>query len=317
MVQRWHTLCVSDRDVTRLEHARRVGCPLRTLQLWDRRLETEGPAGLSDRYEPAPRKVLSLDAALAKDAITISAWWSFRIANEPTIDARMLHSAASIRPRAEYMRDIIAAIEVYYAWPTDRLVKYPFKSFARWAKWEFEKWLYRALSTPPSDISNLKSAVPLQPPLTVLPRDDSIPDSKSRQRQTRNFATRRAIAALDCHPERSEGSPSTFDIRQSTIDNLPPVLLSLPDHHRWMLIRAARGDADAINQAVVTMPIWWDKLPEQLRHNIDARAAAWKREHPSATNYVVAGRKLAMLGPSIRRPKKGPVLACELLELAV
>jgi len=84
-----------------------------------------------------------------------------------------------------------------------------------------------------------------------------------------------------------------------------------------MLIRAARGDADALNQAVVTMPIWWDKIPEQLRNNIDARAAAWKREHPSATNYVVSGRKLAMLGPSIRRPPKGPVSGCELLELAV
>ena len=313
MVQRWRTLCVSDRDVTRLEHARRVGCPLRTLQAWERKLETEGEAGLANRYEPAPRKVLSLDAALAKDAITICAWWCFRIGNADVIDSKMMHSAASIRPRAEYMRDILATIESYFSWPTDR-AKMPFKPFPRWAKWDFDKWLYRALSAPPSDISNLKSAVPLQPPLTVIPRDESTPDSKVRKREVRNFATRRAIASLappnaaplpyPCHPERSEGS-------------LPAALLTFPDHHRWMLIRAARGDADAVNQAVVTMPIWWDKLPEQLRNNIDARADAWKREHPTVTNYAVAGRKLAMLGPSIRRPPKGPVSGCELLELAV
>jgi hypothetical protein len=190
----------------------------------------------------------------------------------------------------------------------------PFKPFARWAKWDFDKWLYRALSAPPSDISNLKSAVPLQPPLTVLPRDESIPDSKVRKREVRNFATRRAIAGLV-----PPGSPPIGN-RQLEIGNpqsIPAALLTFPDHHRWMLIRAARGDADAVNQAVVTMPIWWDKIPEQLRNNIDARADAWKREHPSATNYVVAARKLTMLGPSIRRPQKGPVSGCEMLELAV
>ena len=317
MVKCWRDLCDSDKSLTRLDHARRVcaagapiNCSPRSLQLWERKLDTEGPDGLVDRYEPAPRKVLSLDAALAKDAVSICGGWCFRIGNEPTIDSKMMHSAASIRPRAEYLRDIIAAIEVYYAWPTDR-AKMPFKPFPRWAKWDFDKWLYRALSAPPSDISNLKSAVPLQPPLTVLPRDESTPDSKVRKREVRNFATRRAIASLA--PPGSEPRVPTSGPPQS----VPAALLALEDHHRWMLIRAARGDSDAVNQAVVTMPIWWDHLPEQLRNNIDARAAAWKREHPSGTNYVVAARKLTMLGPSIRRPPKGPVSGCELLELAV
>lgn len=363
MVLKWRSLCDADKSVTRLDHAKAVcaaaigfKCSPRSLQLWSRKLDTEGPAGLSDRYDPAPRKVLSLDAALAKDAVSICAWWAFRIGNEPTIDSKMVHFAASLLPRAEFVRNILAAIEVYYAWPTDRLVKYPFKSFARWARWEFEKWRDRAAADNGEMERNRatpQGEVPLQmcgyarryrtddgnvflasPRVVPVPMGPSIPDVKTRRRQTRNFATRRAIASLPgclvaSLPSYEVASPSPVasssplpgcliaSLPSQPVASLPGCLVAFPDHYRWLLIRAARGDTDAVNQAVVTMPIWWDKLPEQLRNNIDARAAAWKQGHPTATNYAVAGRKLAMLGPSIRRPQKGPVRACDLLELAV
>ncbi len=331
MVLRWRSLCDADKSITRLEHAKRVcdefrgsgvsafrrfSVSVRSLQLWARKLDTEGPDALSDRYEPMPRKILSLESKLAADAVSICAWWAFRIGNEKVIDSKMVHSAAAIRPRAEYMRDILGAIDVYYAWPTDR-AKMPFKPFARWAKYDFDKWLYRALTAAAAQSEPGAQAtghVSLQQALTVIPRDDSVPGVKTRQREVRHHGTRRAIAAL----ASSTAAPGC-DTPSSSMPNasMPQCLSSLPDHHRWMLIRAARGDADARNQAVVTMPIWWDKLPEQLRLTIDARADAWKREHPSATGYAIASRKLAMLGPSIRKPKSGPKLACELLETLV
>jgi len=342
MVLIWRSLCDADKSLTRLDHAKRVcadahtsrdrkgaefRCSPRSLQLWSRKLDTEGPAGLADRYEPPPRKVLSLDSNLASDAVSICAWWAFRIGNQDVIDSKMVHSAALIRPRAEYMRDIIAAIEAYYSWPTDRLVAYPFKSFARWAKYDFDKWLYRALSpsigSEPGRSEPEAQApgnVPLQPPLTVIPRHETFPDSKTRKREVNHHGTRRAIAAL-APPSSEPGAPAERTALATGLpDTIPDFLLALDVHKRWMLIRAAQGDAAARKQALVTMPLWWERVPDRILLFIEAKASAWEADH-RVSKSAIAGRKLAMLLPLIRNPRRGrktdPKSACELLETLV
>lgn len=73
-----------------------------------------------------------------------------------------------------------------------------------------------------------------------------------------------------------------------------------------MLLKAAQGDRDARDhQAVATMPLWWNLMPEHLRHNIDARFAAWCDEHPHVTHKAVAGRKLAMFLPHLKGHRAG------------
>ena len=72
-------------------------------------------------------------------------------------------------------------------------------------------------------------------------------------------------------------------------------LARMPDNYRVMLLEAANGARDHRDQAVATMPLWWDQLPQQIRNNIDFRVDAWKREHPHVTDRECAGRKLAIL----------------------
>ncbi len=328
LVQRWQELCESDKGQTRRDHARRLcaeidpasplskggtrGVSPRSLQLWARKLDTQGPQALADGYEGGPRKVLSLDGKVAKDALSICAWWCFRIGNEPCIDFRMMHFAASLRPRAPFLRDILSAIEVYYSWPTDRLVVYPFKPFARFAKYDFEKWLYRALADK-GQAERQHAASPGEVPLQIWgsaqryetedgdefigePRfvpvalTPTVPGERSRKREVAH--SRRAVAAIPSEP----GARATGQF-------VPDVLSDLDDRQRWMLIRAARGESQARREAVATMALWWGKIPPSISGNIDVRAGAWQADH-RAPAKAVAGRKLAMLIPHLKRPRR-------------
>ena len=157
MVKRWQSLCASHPESTRAELARRamseqgLKCGVRTLQLWASKYETGGDSALADNYDPRPRSVLSLDRDRCADAVKVCAWWAFRIGRVNGIDSSMIHSAASIvtscrrasAPSRLPAADVFAAIDCYYAYPCDR-AKMPFKPFARWAKYDFEKWLFRA-----------------------------------------------------------------------------------------------------------------------------------------------------------------------------
>ena len=154
LVELWRAACEAAPTIPRAIHARALArssatkCSVRSLQLWASKLDALGPEGLIDGYIPAPRKVLSLTGDLASDAVKVCAWWSFRIGNNPSIDTKMLYSAAGligpIGPIGPIpVADILATIDCYYAWPCDRS-RMPFKPFARWIRYDFQKWLLRA-----------------------------------------------------------------------------------------------------------------------------------------------------------------------------
>ncbi len=80
----------------------------------------------------------------------------------------------------------------------------------------------------------------------------------------------------------------------------------LPDNERVMLLRAAQGDREAREQAIATIALWWDAMPQTIRHNIDFRVAqGWKREHSNASARTVSARKFHMLISKLRDGKTG------------
>ena len=62
-----------------------------------------------------------------------------------------------------------------------------------------------------------------------------------------------------------------------------------------MLIRAAQGDREARQQAVATMKLWWESMPQQTRNKIDFKVEAWQRAHPNASPTAANTRRVDML----------------------
>lgn len=58
---------------------------------------------------------------------------------------------------------------------------------------------------------------------------------------------------------------------------------------------ASLGDKVSRHQAVATMPIWWDAMPQQLHNNIDFRIQAWQRDHPRTNTTTAQSRRLDLL----------------------
>ena len=79
----------------------------------------------------------------------------------------------------------------------------------------------------------------------------------------------------------------------------------MDDSYRRMLIGAAHGDHDAREQAVATMPLWWDSLPQAERNNIKFRVDARRRDHRGTGDAVANARRLDMLLSTIRNRKSG------------
>lgn len=82
-------------------------------------------------------------------------------------------------------------------------------------------------------------------------------------------------------------------------------LATLEDGYRVMLHKAAQGDRQARDQALATMPLWWDQMPQALRNNIDFRIQVWRDYHPTATDRQASARRLAMLLPNLRDCRSG------------
>ena len=92
------------------------------------------------------------------------------------------------------LADILATIDCYYAWPSDR-ERYPFKPFSRWLRHDFDKWVCRA-----ADDADYRRAVhdSQADPLPLRAADPETlagiphkrpPPTYTRQRDTRNRPT--------------------------------------------------------------------------------------------------------------------------------
>lgn len=299
LIEKWRKLCIDKPTLPRAGLARMVAsnatirCSVRSLQLWAKKLDADGPQALSDQYTPAPRKALSLDSKRATDAVSMCAWWAFRVGNVDRIDAVMMHHADQALRSSLYLADVLAAIDCYYAWPTDR-AKYPFKPFARWCRYDVLTWIGRA-----NDKDDCRSRLP-EDRTPLLPGDTSdqtfagVPGPKERRRDVNHRPTKRAIDDLKDAEAKPEG------VGQSVHE----AIMALDEPMRIMLFAAARGDSEARAQAVATMPLWWDRMPESTRNNIDVWLEVWKRDHARSSDRSARAVQLSMLFRELCRQRR-------------
>jgi len=300
LVEQWRKLCSEKPELPRAGLANLVAskatirCSVRSLQLWGKKLDAEGPLALSDQYTSAPRKALSLDSKRASDAVSISAWWAFRIGGVEKIDAVMMHHSDQALRSSLYLSDVLAAIDCYYAWPTDR-AKFPFKGFARWCRYDVLTWIGRA-----NDKDDYRSRLP-EDRTPLLGGDTSdhtfagVPNPKERRRDVNHRPTRRAIEDLkESEPKPEAGSESVHES-----------IMALDEPQRIMLFNAARNDPNARSQAVSTMPLWWDRMPESVRNNIMVRIGGWQARHPRhPSDREVRSQTLRMLLSELQKDRR-------------
>ena len=253
-VERWRQLCRDDPATSRTGLARQVaaelGVSVRSIQLWARRLDTEGPEALEDHYVPALKRVPTLGTDQARQAVLICAWWAFRIGNVETIDAKAMQTAGAIMAGGYKLADVLATIDYYYAYRCDRAV-YPFKRFDRWAKYDLDRWLIRAATD--ADYARAVAASKAQRPLLQPPsaslkpqasslKPDEVPDSGTRARDTRNRRTRRDLRNLSgIDPHSPIGTPQA--------SSLKPQASSLTPQHKARVL-AAFGQREAARREI-------------------------------------------------------------------
>ena len=341
LVTHWHRLCnenpttakgiLAQRVVAQATAAGVTHVSVRSLQNWSHTLDIEGPNGLRDRYVRPPQKVLGIDARHATYAVQVCAWWAYRIGSATVIDTTMMSIAAALIDGGYAVADILATIDCYYAYPTDRAA-FPFKPFARWVKHDFEKWLLRACESA-DYVRGLQAAKPVAPPRT-------------RQRDVTARTNRRALRTLagdspspcpsipepvptpsgslppsvpctlysvgldglarDMVARRAPGIPALKGLAHPA--SIGEFLGALDDGYRRMFLAAGRRDRDARDardEALATMPLWWDRVPDSVRHDIDFRLAAWRSDHPHVTETAVASRRLDMFLPNFRDRRLG------------
>ncbi len=341
VVQRYRHLLETNQGTAKHKIAERVAresairVSVRSVQLWDQKFEIEGVDGLRDKYTARPSRIATLPEDIEQRALFISVWWAFRIGNCCRIDTAMILTSAKLVREATTIADIIATIDCYYSHECDRQ-RYPFKPFARWAKYDFTKWLYRAADQADYRRQAAKvreGHVPLQSPATI--RQPIVTDQKTRSRDANNHRTRRNIQKLSgVNGSSRTGKPSTDDAKhfadakkleamgakpaarkmRSKIDTGVPAMAAcnepktiadslglLDDTYRVMLIKAAQGERYARNEASATLPLWWETMPQTIRNNIDFRVDHWRKTFPRATDHDADRRRLYMLLPEIRR----------------
>ena len=296
VVQKWRDLCRENSKATKLDMARRAAeettahCSPRTIYVWARRLDTEGPEGLADRYTPAPPAVLALNSKLASDAVLVCAWWSFRIGNLDQVDTPAVFTASRLLRSNMPIADVLAAIDCYYAWPTDRQV-YPFKSFPRWVRYDFEKWLFRACVE--ADYRkgwNSPGTVPLRQPQTI--HRSQVPEPRARKRDVADRSTRAALAKLE-------------PLISATLEPCIPSpfvawLQSLDPRWRRLFLDLARRDCQAVVELTTTIALWWRQVPESIRGPIEMRLAV---QPVRLSPAQLASRKVLSLVPHLRSAK--------------
>lgn len=151
--------------------------------------------------------------------------------------------------------------------------------------------------------SSLRPSVPSShPPSSLSP---SVPSSRlSASESVRLAGGLRSIGMKDAARDVvcKAGNPA----RAAEPETIWQAIQNLDDGLRVMLIHASKGDKEARAQAIATMPLWWDRMPEQVRHNIDFKIARWHEQHPHANDLFLAQRKVAMFLPQVRSRRRGP-----------
>lgn len=302
--------------------AAQFGVSPRSIQLWARSQSIGGDQALAGKngshWCPTCRR-LDADPQQLDNAVTVCAWWSFRIPNIASI--QNAHVAAALQLLDSHpSTDVIGTIDYYYGYSCDRKA-YPFKPLSRWSRYDFERWLHRARND--ADYAKVRKATradmhrvspPSEPgapatgPRTAGIPACSVPDAQARRREVASRQHRvsrprppvsSSLAAVGrtANMLSSIGLPDVADNLVRSAANPAPTtidqaLTAMPDALRVMLLRTAQGDNGAREQAIKTLLMWWDYLPETVRNNTTFHINAWRKNHPRATTKALAARKV-------------------------
>jgi len=312
VVAKWRAECTAHRDQTKADVAKRVldasgmKCSVRTLQLWAQKFDLHGPAALTPGYS-VPRSLLPAPSAtMRRDALLLCAWWSFRIGNVATIDTKML--AAAVEALRYGLADLIATVDCYYAWDTDRS-RYMFKLFSKWVRYDLKRWYLRAAAN--EDYRRtVRAGSRERVPLHTVDRTANtalVHGPATRKRRALDPRTRRDIVALSEPEAQALGPPPLPGKGEGRGDGLGEFLIALPEDLGGMLLRAAGPDhrdgvSAARGEAVATLVLWWERLPEPVRERIDACIESWRVGRPNITDEAADKRRILMLLPELRDP---------------
>jgi len=318
-VDLWLHLYMSDPQRTFMQAAEllsdRIGkkISLRTLQLWSKQLTEPEPVSTFRRLD-----VSEFTVDQKREALLIAAWWCHRINNVKIIDNKMLRAALTLLDQGYSVADVLATIDAYYAYDTDRAM-FPFKPFVRWAKYDFPKWLLRAADA--ADFRRALSAAKLERREENRPvcasALEQCPSPRERKRDAIEAASKLARMGLETAarqvavsaiPQRLSNCGNS--IIPLAANNAPSTMAEglgrLDDRMRGMLLRAAGADHDkeakeARVQAAATIVLWWDAMPETVRHNIDFAVNQWQADHPKVDAQAAGKRRVQMLIPHLRK----------------
>jgi len=334
-VKRYLHLIVANPKVKKLNLADRaaIGTKVkaRSIQLWTRSYELHGVDGLRDKYVKPIKKLLVVDPAKAKEAMMICMWWSWRVGNIDVIDTPMMTRAVGLldlaKPngRSFTIDDVLKTIDSYYGYDTIRSL-YPFKIFAKWAKYDFSKWYYimvqsadvaasrtasrAAAKTRKRDTfsSISQSAIDRLSTTPKHPDAPSVPDHPEAHRHRPGLVadTDKFLRSIGFDHAADQVSAQPGSIMAEPAANLHAAMVKLDAVYRSMLLRAARGEAHAQKEASATFAMWWPDVACPQTRNIDRQVDQYADDHNLLpTHPSLQSRRCLMLYPLLLGKPRG------------
>jgi len=332
-VQRYLHLVKTNPDVSKTVLAKRVGTP-GSIRRWVNDYELHGIDGLRTKYAQPVKKLLVVDPVKAKEAMMICMWWSWRIHNNVVIDTPMMTRAAGLldsnKPDGQpfAIEDVMKTIEHYYKYDTDRN-KYPFKIFAKWSKYDFVTWYFKMAksadieasraaakarirdthsSTAKTAISRLADPNRISnntSPESALPKQNHDREGVALRQDTDKFL--RSIG-FDHAADQVAAQPGS--IMAEPAASLHDAMIRLENNYRSMLIKAARGEQHAKEEASATFALWWPDIACPETRNIQAKVNQWCQDHKTTKDHPVAQNRIMQMlfqrlrapSPRVRRP---------------
>ena len=89
-------------------------------------------------------------------------------------------------------------------------------------------------------------------------------------------------------------------------ETIAGALTAMSDGFRVAILSASQGDRKARIEAIATMPIWFEWLPNTVRNNIEFRVRKWQRDHPSAKQRDLFALRFDHLLKAMQQERKSP-----------
>lgn len=156
-------------------------------------------------------------------------------------------------------------------------------------------------------VKGLATPAPSQP---ATSQANPIRSTPERPTPAQAVQAARMMNALD-HKQAARQLAARVDteipalIANDNPQTLAEAVARLDDAYRCMLIKATQGDRESVAQAIATITLWWDMMPQGVRHNIGFMVDRFAEQHPKATPSELARRRVLMLLPRLSRDRSG------------